>query len=176
MQNPGSSYSKLPTSQLRSDHQKLVATQCLNAVPLDGLDPSSEVEAALREGSLSDTHITQPCAGDVYVYPKGKQRWSDGMKWPFSKEFGLRRTKLLTEQETHRNASNKQDYNIYHGVTREGHLSALRLRLCREFTHILRVGKTIRVNCTVHHEVKAYGVVYYIKHNEDHVRSQFLLF
>jgi hypothetical protein len=132
MQNPGLSCFKLPTSQFRNDHQKLVATQCLNAVPLDELDPSSEVDAALRKRRLSDIHITEPCVGDVYVYMKGKQRWSDGMKWPFSKEFGLHRTKLLTEQETHRNASNKQDYNIYHGATREGHLSAPRCKITVE--------------------------------------------
>jgi hypothetical protein len=80
---------------------------CLNALPLDKLDPLSDVTMAVTKSSLlSDPHITNPAAGSVYVFMKGPGRWNDGMQWPF---------------KTHRH-QHGQEYQMYHGVN-ERHLS-----------------------------------------------------
>jgi hypothetical protein len=97
------------------DHQKPIAVKCLSTLPLDGLDPVSDVKAALeRRTLLSSPRISAPIIGSVYVFLKGWTRWGDGLRWPF---------------KTHRNARDGQDYNIYHGAA-QGHLSGLYCSFC----------------------------------------------
>ena len=77
--------------------------ESLNTLSLDGLNPLSDVTTAVDKGTLLSTpRITNPVAGNVYVFKRGKKQWNDGLKWPF---------------KIHKHAQNGRDhYQIYHGV------------------------------------------------------------
>jgi hypothetical protein len=104
MQDSGASFSKFNSTDFQHNHQRPIAMKCLKTLSLDKLNLLSDVTMAVDKGNLLSTLcITDPIAGNVYVFQKGKTRWSAGLKWPF---------------KTHRYAPDGQDYQIYHGVAR----------------------------------------------------------
>ena len=144
-------------------HQTSLAMACLEKFPLDKLDPLTHVTRAVANGTLlSNHHITNPKAGDVYVFKRGG-RWGDEMKWPF------------TTRRWARKVESRPDYEIYHGVDAH-HLSGSHmLLLWGTLADVLRVGDMIRAICTIKLGQEQYGVAYYLSHTPTHVRSRILI-
>lgn len=69
--------------------------ECLNTLSLDGLNPLSDVTTAVDKGTLLSTpRITNPVAGNVYVFKRGKKQWNDGLDTPKMDEITI---KYITE-------------------------------------------------------------------------------
>ena len=95
------------------DHQIPIAIQCLEQVCLDGLDPVSVVEAALKDNTIiEDASNITPAPGAVYTYRKDKRLNDQPLKWLW--------------QHKKNKSYNNRVYEIYHGVTR-GYLSERRM-------------------------------------------------
>lgn len=82
------------------DHQIPIATQCLEQVCLDGLDPVSAVQAALENNTIIEGSNITPTPDAVYAYRKDK-RLNDQSKW------------LHKKNRSH----NNWIYEMCHGVT-----------------------------------------------------------
>ena len=92
------------------DHQNPIASQCLDKVPLDDLNPIRQVRDALINGNIhnvEDGPKISPVPGSVYMYIKDNRRWTDKLKWSFNKN---------------RTSTHGTRFWIHHGTT-NGYLS-----------------------------------------------------